>query len=387
MKKISIIGRGTAGCISAAHFLKYTDCAIDFYYDHQIKPQAVGEGSNLILPMRLNQVIDFQHQDLSLLDGSFKYGIKKTGWGLGTEFIHNFPPPNVGYHFNALKLQDLIIDRIKHNPRVNIIEHNINHSDIDSDFIMDCSGKPEEYNDFITPDSIPVNAVHVTQCYWDYSKFQYTLTLARPHGWVFGIPLQNRCSIGYLYNSSINTIDEIKEDVKAVFNEYNLTPSETTNTFNFNNYFRKNNFKDNIAYNGNASFFLEPLEATSIAFMDIINRIAHDVWFGNTDLSLANQHYRKHITEIETIIMLHYFAGSMFDTEFWKMAKIRGETNIKESLKNKKFLEMIQYSKYNNPDISAKEDYGTWWLGSFYQNFHNLDLYEKINKLQKNNFQ
>lgn len=77
----------------------------------------------------------------------------------------------------------------------------------------------------------------------------------------------------------------------------------------------------------------------------------------------------------------------MFDTEFWKMAKIRGETNIKESLKNKKFLEMIQYSKYNNPDISAKEDYGTWWLGSFYQNFHNLDLYEKINKLQKNNFQ
>lgn len=381
MKKISIIGRGTAGCLSAAHFLKYTDCFIDFYYDHQIKPQAVGEGSNLVLPMRLNQTIDFQHQDLELVDGSFKYGIKKTGWGLGKEFIHNFPPPNVGYHFNALKLQDLIISRIRKNSRVRIIEHNTTHSEIDSDFIMDCSGKPKNYNNFITPISIPVNAVHVTQCYWDYSKFQYTLTLARPYGWVFGIPLQNRCSIGYLYNSNINSIDQIKEDVKDVFNDYNLTPSDHTNTFDFNNYFRKDNFDTRTAYNGNASFFLEPLEATSIAFMDIINRIAHDVWFGGTSESVANQHYHKHISEIETIIMLHYFSGSVFDTEFWKIAEARGQTNIVESLKNQKFLEMIQYSKFNNPDIAAKEDFGTWWLGSFYQNFYNLDLYNKIDNL------
>lgn len=383
MKKVSIIGKGTAGCISAAHFLHYTDWFVDFYFDNQIKPQAVGEGSNLVLPMRLNHIIDFQHDDLSKLDGSFKYGIKKTGWGTGKEFIHNFPPPNVGYHFNALKLQDLILNKIKNNPRFRIVEGNISHENIDSDFIMDCSGKPTNFNEFIIPESIPVNSVHVTQCFWDHARFQYTLTLARPYGWVFGIPLQNRCSIGYLYNNKINSLEEIKQDVVNVFREYNLTPSETTNSFEFNNYYRINNFSNRVAYNGNASFFLEPLEATSIAFMDIINRLAYDAWNTGESIESVNQHYHKHITEIETVIMLHYYAGSTFDTEFWKFAKLRGEENLKQAIKNPKFLEMIEYSKFNNPNYVAKEDYGTWWLGSFYQNFQNLDLYNKIKHLIK----
>lgn len=382
MKRLAIVGRGTAGCIAAAHFLKYTDWFVDFYYDHNIKPQAVGEGSNLILPMRLNHTINFYHEDLPNIDGSFKYGIKKTNWASGKTFTHNFPPPNVGYHFNAVKLQDHILDKIKNNSKCRIIESNVHHQDIDSDFIMDCSGKPEQYDDFIMPESIPVNSVYATQCFWDYAKFQYTLTSARPHGWVFGIPLQNRCSIGYMYNSDVSTLDEIKEDVKTIFEEYNLTPSNTTNAFNFKNYYKKTNFTDRTAYNGNASFFLEPLEATSIAFMDTINRLALDIWTGETSPAIANQQYTKHITEIENVIMLHYYAGSTFDTEFWKLATKKGTVNMQSAIKNPKFLEMIEYSKYNNPNIQAKEDYGTWGLSAFFQNFHNLDLYNKIDQLK-----
>lgn len=387
MKKLSIIGRGTAGCISVAHFLKYTDWFVDFYYDHSIKPQAVGEGSNLVLPMRLNHSIDFNHEDLSKIDGSFKYGIKKTNWSTGKEFIHNFPPPNVGYHFNAVKLQDYIVSKVKHNSRLRIIENNIEHQNIDSDFIMDCSGKPEQYDDFVVTDSIPVNSVYVTQCFWDYAKFQYTLTAARPHGWVFGIPLQNRCSIGYMYNNNLNTLEEIKEDVKTIFEEYNLIPSDTTNAFSFKNYYSKENFKGRVAYNGNASFFLEPLEATSIAFMDSINRLALDLWTGEMPTTMANRHYNKHITEIENIIMLHYYAGSTFDTEFWKLAEDKGTSNMLSAITNPKFLEMIQYSKYNNPNIQAKEDYGTWGLSSFFQNFENLNLYHKLKQLKSPAYQ
>lgn len=386
MKKIAVIGRGTAGVLAAAHFLHYSDCLVDFYFDHEIKPQAVGEGSNLVLPMRLHQTIDFNHEDLSKLDGSFKYGIKKTGWGNGKEFTHNFPPPNVGYHFNAIKLQDYIIDKIKNHARLRIIETNITHDEIDSDFIMDCTGKPKNYEDFEITQSIPVNSVYVTQCYWDYAKFQYTLTLARPYGWVFGIPLQNRCSIGYLYNNAINDLDEIKEDVKHIFQEYGLNPSDHTNAFSFKNYYRKNNFNNRVAYNGNASFFLEPLEATSISFMDAINRMAFDTWIDNLDYRISNQNYLKHIAEIEHMIMLHYFAGSVFDTEFWRFAQPRGRENITHALSNNKFLEMVEYSKYNNPALSAKEDFGTWWLGSFYQNLSNLDLYDKIYSLKKTTF-
>lgn len=87
MKRLTIVGRGTAGCVAAAHFLNYTNWFVDFYYDNSIKPQAVGEGSNLILPMRLNHTINFYHEDLPHVDGSFKYGIKKPT-GLPVSRLH-----------------------------------------------------------------------------------------------------------------------------------------------------------------------------------------------------------------------------------------------------------------------------------------------------------
>ena len=59
-----------------------------------------------------------------------------------------------------------------------------------------------------------------------------------------GIPLQNRCSIGYMYNNKINSLEEVKEDVKNIFEEFNLQPSETTNAFSFKNYYRNTNFED-----------------------------------------------------------------------------------------------------------------------------------------------
>lgn len=59
MKKLAIIGAGTAGCLTVSHFLRFTDWTIDWYIDSSIKPQAVGEGSNLILPKALYNNVNF----------------------------------------------------------------------------------------------------------------------------------------------------------------------------------------------------------------------------------------------------------------------------------------------------------------------------------------
>ena len=111
MKKLAIIGRGTAGSLAAAHFLRHTDWEIDWYFDNDIKPQAVGEGSNLILPNFLKNCLNFEHHDLSKIDGSFKASIYKEGWGKGQGFHHTFAPPLLSYHFNANKLQDYILTK------------------------------------------------------------------------------------------------------------------------------------------------------------------------------------------------------------------------------------------------------------------------------------
>ena len=53
-KKLSIIGRGTAGCLNAIHFRhRIPDIDIDWYFDPKKPQQSVGEGSTLSLPRLL----------------------------------------------------------------------------------------------------------------------------------------------------------------------------------------------------------------------------------------------------------------------------------------------------------------------------------------------
>ena len=380
MKKVAIVGKGTAGAQSVIHILRHMpDCEVEWHFDPAIAPQAVGEGSVLPLSRNLFQNLNFNYLELDKIDGTLKTGIYKSNWGQNKpDFLHSFPPPYAAVHFNAVALQNYIFEKVK--GKVKIKEHNIKSSDIDADFVMDCSGKPSSYEEFNIPSYIPVNSVHVTQCYWEYPRFQHTLTVARPYGWVFGVPLQNRCSIGYLYNKNINTLEEVKEDVKNIFEKYNLTPSQDTNTFSFGNYYRKQNYSDRIAYNGNASFFLEPLEATSVGVMDHIQRSAWDLWSGFQSLEQANAKYLNIIREIESVIMLHYLAGSAFDTEFWKFATDRAQQSLDLTAKNMNFVRTYFKSRTapSGNLCADDEEYGLWSVNAFHQNIHGLGIVEKL---------
>ena len=224
MKKIAIKGRGTAGALGLTHFLRWTDHDIDWYYDPSRPTQAVGESTNLLFPRALYANIGFQYSDLNKINGSYKRSVYKKGWGKKTfEFEHFFPPPTVSCHVDCLAFQDYVLDFIKDNPRVKCIPENKTNDEIDADYVLDCSGRPTDYEDFTISEFIPVNSTHVIQCYWDGPTFDYTLTIARPHGWVFGIPLQNRCSFGYLYNKDISTLEEVHEDLLKVIEEYGVT--------------------------------------------------------------------------------------------------------------------------------------------------------------------
>jgi len=385
MTKVAVVGRGTAGCMSAAYFTKWSGIEVDWYFDPNIKPQAVGEGSNLSLPKRLQECVNFSPKDFDKVDATIKTGIYKQGWGkTKTPFLHDFPSPHTSIHFNALKLQDFVEDKLSSN--VNIKRMNVDVSDIDADFILDCSGKPKDYEDCKLSPYIPVNSVYVTQCYWDFPRFNHTLTIARPYGWVFGIPLQNRCSIGYMYNKDINTLEEVQEDVKHIFEQYNLVPSNDTNAFSFKNYKRRENFKGNIAYNGNASFFLEPLEATSFGNVDAINTQAGYHWFSGHPKDLTERRYNAVIDATENIIMLHYYAGSEFVSDFWEYAEERGRRCVENADPSLSF--MINNSKkpvglgsyadaFNQPDgmsIELDSLYYSWWEGSFAQNVEGLGI-------------
>lgn len=380
MKKISIIGQGTAGCLTAAHFSRHMpDWEIDWYYDSNKKAQSVGEGSTLSLPHNLYHSINFYYCNYDLIDATPKIGIFKEGWGVDAEsFLHSFPPSTSAMHFNAVKLQKFIVEYLKN--KVNIIDNNINIKNIDSDYVIDCSGKPESYYDYSKSNYIPVNAAHIVQCYWDHPRFLHTLAIARPYGWVFGIPLQNRCSIGYLFNNNINTIDDIKDDIKNVLVKYNLTESTEINNLNFNNYYKNTNFIDNIAFNGNSSFFLEPLEATSLDLVNLIQRLSYDVINKNKTTDQANFIYNENILQIEAIIMLHYFAGSKYRTTFWEFAQERGRACISSRMiDDPRFRSIVKYSlEIEHRSVEPILQYGVWQSPSFYQNLRGLGVQQQM---------
>jgi len=390
MKKISVVGRGTVGCLSVAHFLKHTNLEIDWIFDPNIPAAAVGEGTSLIFPKELLKVFNWQHDSLLKIKGTVKQGIYKENWGRGESFLHPFPIDSVGMHLSAVDFQNEVFELVANNSRINVIENKVTDlKNIDSDYVMSCTGSKKSLDDnYVEHSNIPVNSAFVTHCFWDYPKFTYTLTIARPWGWVFGVPLQHRCAIGYLYNDNFVNLDEIKNDVREVFKQYNLVPSNKTNHIKFKNYSRLNNFSDRVAYNGNASFFLEPLEATSTGFAAYINRYAFDVWSGSLSVEEANTWYNEEISDIESMICLHYLSGSTFKNDFWDFATSLAENKIeKEFAYQTKFAKFVLHSlNENNVLFPTGDNIGSWPELSYNINIKKLNLEKRIRLLERKYF-
>lgn len=366
--KLTVLGKGTAGSLTYNHFSFFSDMEIECIYDSNIQEQSVGEGSTLQLPRLLSQTVNLKYEDLYLIDGNYKKGIHYINWG-NRDYFHNFSLGEMSIHFNAVKLQELLYKKNKN--KVKFIDKNINsYGDVDSDYIIDCRGKPNDYTDYYKAKYIPINSALITHCSWDKPIYDYTLCIARPYGWVFGIPLSNRISFGYLFNKEINDIKDIQNDLELLLKEYRQTPNSNFINIDFNNYYKKVNYHNNIFYNGNASFFLEPMEATSIGTIDTFNRDIYDIIYNNTSINTANNKYNYWFKQVQEIITMHYYANTKYDTEFWKHAK-KLSTLCMNNFKEYKTI-------INNINNNVPFEYGSWSDNNFIQNLNGLGIKEKL---------
>lgn len=378
-KKLAVIGKGTVGALSVVHFLNYTDWEIEWIFDNEIPTSSVGEASNLVLPVELRHALGFTHKELVEIEGTIKQGIQKKYWNKDSDFMHAFPINSTAIHFNAKNLHDKIFNLIKNTPRLKIINKHVEDPEkLDADYVMVCSGSPKNLsNNHQIFENMVVNSAYIIQSEWDHPRFTYSLTNAMKYGWVFGIPLQKRISIGYLYNNKINTIEEIKKDIKNVFEEYNLKPSENVNIINFKSFYTKNNFSKKVVYNGNASFFLEPLEATSTSFSSKINRWAWDLWNGYLTEKECQDQYKDYLNDIENMILLHYMAGSIYKTKFWDFAKKTAFRKIKKEFKNNTDWSNFVFNAINGY-YDVEKEFGTWGSYNYDVNVKSLKIEELI---------
>lgn len=382
--KITIIGKGTVGCMAASYFKDKTSADIEWIYDSKQAAQSVGEGSTLPFGKTFWEEVNLGYGTLEALGGSLKKGIRKMGYNGVGDYLHEFPLGDVAIHFNSEMLQKYI-PSVLEQKGVDIIDKRIlSHDEIDADYIIDCSGRPKDFTDFHEAEHIAVNAAYVMQSPCRGPLFDYTLTVARPYGWIFAIPLQNRVSIGYMYNKDISNIDEIKVDMQEFASQYGFASSEEINSFTFTNYRRKENFTDRVAYNGNASFFLEPLEATSVGTADHINQAVLGMINHDRPLVANNAWYEDELKSTEQMIMLHYLNGSKYKTPFWDYAGERAAKSLDEMVKSNKFRDIaaLALANYKNPSfpklMSGPGEYGQWPAYSYLQNFKGLGIAQKI---------
>jgi hypothetical protein len=388
-KKLAIVGRGTAGCLSFLHYNHFNgkehDVEIEWLYDSNIPTTPVGEGTDMRIPIQLGEKAGFNTQNLADIGGTTKLGIQKEDWGGSGSFLNPFPIGATGIHMDASELQKWIFSQFGH--RVKTKDINVSSPDeVDADYVMMATGTPKEMpeEDFYHSPYIPVNAAYVTQCQWPQGipTFFATLAVARPWGWVFGIPLMGRCSIGYIYNKDITKLETIKEDVQEVFERYSLTPTNKTNSIHFKNYFRKAPISSRVSHNGNACFFLEPLEATSLSSAYLIDIYTWRHWFNGEPLEDQNNMFYWKMKQIEAIICTHYMSGSKYKNEFWDMAQAKGEAKMHEVYKDSAHQKWLKAAIQDPKSLSRDTEFGTWDRGIWHINTHGLGVADKMLNMQ-----
>lgn len=371
--KISILGRGNAGCITALHFHHYSklfnlNIELELIYDSKIEPVPVGQATTLELARFLWQSTDLNK--LEKFSFTKKTGIMYENWGKkNKKWFHDFPFGTYAIHFDPKTFQDFIINNLNINFK-ETDENIINYDKIDSDYIIDCRGAPlnlDNYDQLINP----LNCALLASLPKDESLV-WTRTVASPDGWCFHIPLEERISVGYLFNKEITKEEEAKKNLKEIFNI-----EKVNKVFNFNQYIAKKPIINNRVFlNGNKLFFLEPLEATAMATYSIWCRDIWDYIFNNKfNLLQLEEKIKKYVKNTQDFILWHYNFGSQYDTIFWKFAKNMYQKNMCSNFENKiKQIDLysLPYLK-NNPYLYEFSLWNGWnfknWLEGMNKNY------------------
>jgi hypothetical protein len=102
-------------------------------------------------------------------------------------------------------------------------------------------------------------------------------------------------------------------------------------------------------------------------------------WKKEISLEQTDLLFKNGISEISSMISLHYLAGSKYKTDFWKEALLRSENKIKNE-----FLEKTEWSSYIYKIITGtlkeeeKKEMGTWGVQNYKINIESLDIKNKL---------
>ncbi len=361
--KITIIGRGNAGCISAMHFAHYrntinTKIEIDLLFDSNIPPVPTGQGTTLDFPEILFNCFNLGY--LNKFPSTKKTGIMYEDFGKKkNKLFHNFPVGNYSLHFDPKDFQDFVCKNLKIN--FNEIDENVkDYKQIDSDYIIDCRGSPKTlkgYEELVSP----VNCALLSTLPKKENDVEYTRSIAHENGWCFYIPLPDKTSLGYIFNKSITNVDQATKNFKNTFNV-----KKVNKVFPFKQYVAKEPIIDNrVLLNGNKLFFLEPLEATAMGCYINSARFYFDYIFNNASKEYTSNKIKEYVYQLQDFILWHYSYGSKHDTIFWKHSKNLWHSHNKQEIEKIITISRDMSEQDIQKSLHSNFKYAQWQLWNF----------------------
>ena len=357
LRKIAVVGRGTAGSLAAASVSRLHpdgDHELHHIYDSRIPVVGVGEGSWPSLVQELRKLTDLPHETVQQrLKGTRKYGVAFEGWGRrNRDFTHYFTPQQVSYayHLSADLMENLLRESTnahRIDARVLDIERVAGGAEVTFeglpperyDLVFDARGFPRELDPgrHIEISFIPTDTAVIRRCpaIVDEEKegtvrqHTYTRAVARPHGWVFVIPLTVHTSYGYIFNRGVSGLADVEADFDDFLEADGVSEFEQRAVIRFPNFVHRQIYDGAVARIGNAAAFMEPLEATAIVSAQlqigmVLNmRLNRPAEHRERDAPVANRFLIDNMLRYGLFVGWHYSCGSVYDTEFWRYARDR----------------------------------------------------------------
>ena len=355
LRKIAVVGRGTAGSLAAASITRLhsgSDYELHHIYDSRIPVIGVGEGSWPSLVQQLQQLTNLPHETVQQhLRGTRKYGVAFEGWGRrNQDFTHYFTPRKVSYAYHLSA--DFMADLLHESTRARHIDAKVlNITRVEGgaqvefeglaperyDLVFDARGFPRELNadQHVNISFIPTNTAVIRRCPAIIKEEQdgpvlqhtYTRAVARPHGWIFVIPLTVHTSYGYIFNRDISSLAEVESDFDAFLETDGISEFEQRSVIPFPNFVHRQMYDGAVARIGNAAAFMEPLEATAIVSaqlqvgMVLHMRLNRSIEYLERDTPVVNRFLVNNMLCYGLFVGWHYSCGSKYDSGFWRHAR------------------------------------------------------------------
>jgi 2-polyprenyl-6-methoxyphenol hydroxylase-like FAD-dependent oxidoreductase len=284
---------------------------------------------------------------------------------------------NYGYHFDAAKFSCFLQKHCTEKLSVtHVLDHvtTVNaasdgsieslstqqHGALNADLFIDCSGThsvllAQHFNEpFISRQSVLFNdralAVHVPYADSQQAIASATLSTAQRAGWIWDIGLPSRRGVGYVYSSAHSTEAQAEEDLrlyltasmgKAKASAAQLRPLKIQPGH------RASFWKKNCVAVGMSAGFIEPLEASALALVELSASMIRDDMPATENLMAAtakrfNERFQYRWDRIIDFLKLHYVLSQRSGSDYWH--DHRDASSIPEHLQ-----ELLNRWRYQSP--------------------------------------